>query len=259
MSTLTEQPPRPVVVVTGAGSGIGRAVTGQLLAAGYRVALAGRRLAPLEATAGDAALAEGSALCVVTDVSRPDDVGRLFDLVTDHWGRVDVLFNNAGSFGPTVPVEDIGLAEWEQTVGVNQTGALLCAAAAFRVMKAQQPQGGRIINNGSISSQSPRPHAAAYAMTKHAVAGLTKSLELEGRRYGITAGQIDIGNATTGMMASVGALEGALQADGRRLTEPTFDVAHAASAVVFMAGLPAGVTVNQLTMTAAGMPFQGRG
>jgi NAD(P)-dependent dehydrogenase (short-subunit alcohol dehydrogenase family) len=244
-----------VAVVTGAGSGIGRAVARQLLGAGWNVALAGRRPGPLE----EAAAEDPGTLCVPADVTDPDDAARLFRTVADAWGRLDLLFNNAGTFGPAAGVDEISLADWNATVAVNLTGAMLCAAEAFRLMKAQQPQGGRIINNGSISAQTPRPRSVAYAATKHAITGLTKSIDLDGRPYGISCGQIDIGNAATGMMSAVGAAAGALQPDGRRLAEPTFDVEEAARAVVLMATLPAAATINQLTITATGMPYLGRG
>ena len=245
-----------VAVVTGAGSGIGRAVARKLLAEGWNVALAGRRAEPLAGTAegfGD------RALVAPTDVSAADDVERLFDEVTRRWGRVDVLFNNAGAFGPFGDVGEIEPAAWESTVAVNLTGSFLCAAAAFRAMKAQSPQGGRIINNGSISAHSPRPRSVAYTATKHAVTGLTKSIELDGRQYGITCGQIDIGNTRTEIMDTLGVGEGALQANGSRLVEPTFPLEEAAKAVFLMASLPPSATVGSLVITASGMPFVGRG
>ncbi|WP_422934258.1 SDR family oxidoreductase [Sinomonas sp. P47F7] len=249
-----------VAVVTGAGSGIGRAVARKLLAEGWNVALAGRRPEPIAATGrgfGERALA------VPTDVSAADDVERLFDEVAHRWGRVDVLFNNAGVFGPFGDVSEIEPAAWEATVAVNLTGSFLCAAAAFRAMKEQSPRGGRIINNGSISAHSPRPKSVAYTATKHAISGLTKSIELDGRPYGITCGQIDIGNTRTELIDaligndSVG--EGALQANGSRLVEPTFPLEEAANAVFLMASLPPSATVGSLVITASGMPFVGRG
>jgi NAD(P)-dependent dehydrogenase (short-subunit alcohol dehydrogenase family) len=230
-------------------------VARQLLAAGYRVALAGRRPGPLEETAAGHRLA----LCVDADISDPAQVARLFRTVASAWGRLDLLFNNAGVFGPAAGVDQVRLADWNAAIAVNLTGTMLCAAEAFRMMKAQEPQGGRIINNGSISAQSPRPLSVAYAATKHAVTGLTKSIDLDGRPYGISCGQIDIGNASTGIMAAIGVGEGALQADGSRAVEPTFDVEDAARAVVLMATLPAQATINQLTITASGMPYLGRG
>ncbi|MFD1214550.1 SDR family oxidoreductase [Arthrobacter sp. GCM10027362] len=254
MKPASGQTPR-IAVVTGAGSGIGRAVARQLLDAGWHVALAGRRPEALAETAAG----HTAALCVAADITKAGDVARLFGTAADAWGRLDVLFNNAGIFGPPAGIDEISLADWNEVVAVNLTGAMLCAAEAFRRMKSQQPQGGRIINNGSISAHSPRPRSVAYAATKHAVTGLTKSIDLDGRAYGISCGQIDIGNAATGMMHDVGAGVGALQADGHKLVEPTFDVEEAARAVVLMATLPAAATINQLTITASGMPYQGRG
>lgn len=244
-----------VAVITGAGSGIGRAVSRQMLAEGYRVALAGRREAQLVETAGG----HPEALAVPCDVTRPDDVERLFATVLRRWGRVDVLFNNAGVFGPAASVDEISLADWEATVAVNLTGSILCAGAAVRAMKAQRPQGGRIINNGSISAHSPRPRTMAYAVTKHALTGLTKSIELDGRAFGITCGQIDIGNTATEIMDTIGVGAGALQADGTRKVEPTFPVEDAARAVLMMAGMPPSASVGSVVITAAGMPFIGRG
>jgi len=251
----TPQQVRRVAVVTGAGSGIGREVARQMLADGYRVALAGRREALLLETA------DGSpdALVVPCDVTRPDDVERLFEAAKQQWGRVDVLFNNAGVFGPAAGVDEISLADWNATLAVNLTGSMLCAAAAVRAMKAQEPQGGRIINNGSISAHSPRPRTVAYTVTKHAMTGLTKSIELDGRGYGITCGQIDIGNTATEIMDTIGVGSGALQADGSRKVEPMFPVADAARAVLMMANMPASASVGSLVVTAAGMPFIGRG
>jgi len=244
-----------VAVVTGAGSGIGRAVARLMLAEGYRVVLAGRREAPLlESGAGHA-----QALAVPCDVTRPDDVERLFAVVLEQWGRVDVLFNNAGVFGPAAAVDEISVADWDATVAVNLTGSLLCAAAAVRAMKAQSPQGGRIINNGSIAAHSPRPRTVAYTVTKHAMTGLTKSIDLDGRGFGISCGQIDIGNAATDLMNEIGVGDGALQADGSRRAEPTFPVEDAARAVLLMAGMPASASVGSIVITAAGMPFIGRG
>ena len=244
-----------VAVVTGAGSGIGREVARQMLAAGYRVALAGRRETQLKETADD----HPEALVVPCDVTRPDDVERLFEAALQRWGRVDVLFNNAGVFGPAASVDEISLEDWNATLAVNLTGSMLCAAAAVRGMKAQDPQGGRIINNGSISAHSPRPRTVAYAVTKHAMTGLTKSIELDGRGFGITCGQIDIGNTATDIMDTIGVGAGALQADGSRRVEPTFPVSDAARAVLMMAGMPPSASVGSVVITAAGMPFIGRG
>ena len=250
-------PPTPVrvAVVTGAGSGIGRAVARQMLADGYRVALAGRREPQLLETADG----HPEALAVPCDVTVPDDVEHLFAAVLRRWGRVDVLFNNAGVFGPTASVDEISLADWEATVAVNLTGSVLCSGAAVRAMKTQSPQGGRIINNGSISAHSPRPRTVAYAVTKHAMTGLTKSIELDGREFGITCGQIDIGNTATEIMDTIGVGSGALQADGSRRVEPMFPVEDAARAVLMMAGMPPSASVGSVVITAAGMPFIGRG
>lgn len=244
-----------VAVVTGAGSGIGREVARQMLDAGYRVALAGRREAQLKEAADN----HPDALVVPCDVTRPDDVGRLFEAARQRWGRVDVLFNNAGVFGPAASVDEISVEEWNDTLAVNLTGSMLCAAEAVRTMKAQEPQGGRIINNGSISAHSPRPRTVAYTVTKHAMTGLTKSIELDGRGFGITCGQIDIGNTATDIMDTIGVGSGALQADGSRRVEPMFPVADAARAVLMMAGMPATASVGSVVVTAAGMPFIGRG
>ncbi|QDG89637.1 SDR family oxidoreductase [Pseudarthrobacter sp. NIBRBAC000502770] len=251
----TPQQVRRVAVVTGAGSGIGREVARQMLADGYRVALAGRREAQLKETAGG----NPDSLVVPCDVTRPDDVERLFETARQQWGRIDVLFNNAGVFGPAAGVDEISLEDWNATLAVNLTGSMLCAAAAVRAMKAQEPQGGRIINNGSISAHSPRPRTVAYTVTKHAMTGLTKSIELDGRGYGITCGQIDIGNTATEIMDTIGVGSGALQADGSRRLEPMFPVADAARAVLMMANMPASASVGSVVVTAAGMPFIGRG
>ncbi len=244
-----------VAVVTGAGSGIGREVARQMLAEGYRVVLAGRREVQLKETGDN----HPEALVVPCDVTRQDDVERLFEAARQRWGRVDVLFNNAGVFGPAASVDEISLEDWDSTVAVNLTGSMLCAAAAVRAMKAQEPQGGRIINNGSISAHSPRPRTVAYTVTKHAMTGLTKSIELDGRAFGITCGQIDIGNTATDIMDTIGVGEGALQADGSRRVEPTFPVEDAARAVLMMAAMPPTASVGSVVITAAGMPFIGRG
>jgi NADP-dependent 3-hydroxy acid dehydrogenase YdfG len=245
----------PTAIVTGAGSGIGRAIARALLDAGYRVALAGRRIEQLTATVP--AHHAASALCVTTDVGEPAEVEFLFEAVVDHWGRVDLLVNNAGVFGPYGTVDDIVLQDWFDTVRTNLTGTFLCARNAFRVMRDQRPQGGRIINNGSISAHSPRPGAAAYTATKHAVTGLTKQLALDGRPFDIACGQIDIGNAATEIAAR--AAIGVPQADGSFRSEPTFDADHAANAVLAMAQLPLDTNIQFLTITATSMPFIGRG
>jgi len=244
-----------IAVVTGAGSGIGRAVAIALLAEGYHVALAGRRaeaLAETEALAG----AGDRALAVPTDVTQPAAVDALFARVRETWGRLDLLFNNAGA-SAGAPFEDLSYERWKAIVDVNLTGMFLCAQGAFRLMKTQRPQGGRIINNGSISAMSPRPDSAAYVATKHGVSGLTKSLALDGRAYDIACGQIDIGNAVTPLTERMPA--GAKQADGRMVPEPRMDVAHVARAVVFMASLPLDTNVLTMTIMATKMPFVGRG
>jgi NAD(P)-dependent dehydrogenase (short-subunit alcohol dehydrogenase family) len=244
-----------VAVVTGAGSGIGRAVTAALLEQGYRVALAGRREQALRDTV-DAA-SSNRALLVPTDVTDAAAVRALFERVVAEWGRVDLLFNNAGVFGAPAAFEDVALEQWQTSVDTNLTGSFLCAQEAFRVMKAQSPQGGRIINNGSISAHVPRPQAVGYTATKHAITGLTRSISLEGRAYRIACGQVDIGNAVTDLSAGIG--RGALQPDGSTRVEPMMDVRHAADAVVYMAGLPLDANVQFLTVMATNMPYIGRG
>ncbi|MFF4172583.1 SDR family oxidoreductase [Streptomyces sp. NPDC001744] len=245
-----------IAVVTGAGSGIGRNVALALAAAGWSVALAGRRAGALEETA--AALPAGDFLCVPTDVTSEDEVAALFAAVRDRYGRVDLLFNNAGTFaGGGVPVEDLDPATWRAVVDVNLTGAFLCARAAFRAMKEQEPRGGRIINNGSVSAHVPRPHSIAYTATKHAVTGLTKSLSLDGRPYRIACGQIDIGNAATDMTARM--RTGILQANGELAPEPVMDAADVAATVVHMANLPLEANVQFATVMATAMPYVGRG
>ena len=243
-----------IAVVTGAGSGIGRAVTHSLLDAGYRVALAGRRAEALEETA---AASPENALIVPTDVTDPAAVRNLFARVLADCGRVDLLFNNAGLFGTPSPFEGLALEQWHVVVETNLTGSFLCAQEAFRAMKAQSPQGGRIINNGSISAHVPRPHAVAYTATKHAITGLTKTISLEGRAFNIACGQIDIGNAATELTTNIE--RGALQANGTVLAEPTMDVSNAAQGVLYMAGLPLDANVQFLTVMATSMPFIGRG
>jgi NAD(P)-dependent dehydrogenase (short-subunit alcohol dehydrogenase family) len=243
-----------VAVVTGAGSGIGRAVSLALFGAGYRVVLGGRRESPLlAALAGH----ESQGIAVQTDVTQEESVRELFARAREAFGRVDVLFNNAGTFGVSAPIEKMGLDQWREVVDVNLTGAFLCAREAFRVMKEQLPQGGRIINNGSVSAQVPRPHAAAYTASKHAITGLTKTISLEGRPYSIACGQIDIGNAVTELSAAFSA--GALQADGSVKAEPRMDVKHASDAVLYMAGLPLDANVQSMTLMATNMPLVGRG
>ncbi|MEU4252371.1 SDR family oxidoreductase [Amycolatopsis sp. NPDC026612] len=239
-------------VVTGAGSGIGRAVARALLDDGYHVALAGRRENALAETAAGA----GNALVVPTDVADEDSVKALFEAVRDHWGRLDLLFNNAG-ISTAGTVADLSVEDWKRTVDVNLTGMFLCAQQAVRLMKDQDPRGGRIVNNGSISAHAPRPASVAYTATKHAVTGLTRSISLDGRAWDVACGQIDIGNAATEMTERMAA--GIPQADGRVVAEPTFDVRHVADAVRSMAGLPLDTNVQFLTITATTMPFIGRG
>jgi NAD(P)-dependent dehydrogenase (short-subunit alcohol dehydrogenase family) len=240
-------------VVTGAGSGLGREIARAMLREGYRVALAGRRAEALRETAEGF----GAALVVPTDVAVPASVTALFDAVREAWGRVDVLVNNAGSFGPSGDIDTISVDEWHACVAVNLTGAFLCAREAVRLMKRQRPGGGRIINNGSISAHTPRPGSVAYTATKHAMTGLTKSLSLDGRAHGIACGQIDIGNAATEMTRGIS--QGTRQADGGIAAEPTFEARHVADAVLYMAGLPLAANVQFLTITATTMPFIGRG
>ncbi len=245
-----------VAVVTGAGSGIGRAAALALASRGWAVVLAGRRAEALAATRAQAT--EGARLLVQpTDVADPAQVEALFDAAVAAFGRVDLLFNNAGTGAPPVPLEDLSLEDWRRVVDVNLTGAFLCLQAAFRRMKAQTPQGGRIINNGSISAQVPRPRAVAYTATKHAMTGLTRQASLDGRAYGIACGQIDIGNAATEMTARMS--RGVLQADGRLVPEPTMDVSAVGEAVAYMAGLPPDANVQFMTVMATAMPFIGRG
>jgi NAD(P)-dependent dehydrogenase (short-subunit alcohol dehydrogenase family) len=249
--------PGKVAIITGAGSGIGRATARVLLDEGYSVVLAGRHRATLEQTAAESGPARTRTLVVPTDVADPESVAALFQATQDSFGRLDLLFNNAGTGAPAVPLEDLTVDQWRRVVDVNLTGAFLCTQAAFRLMKDQDPRGGRIINNGSISASTPRPHSAPYTATKHAIAGLTKSTALDGRRYDIACGQIDIGNADTELTARM--KQGVLQADGRTAAEPTMDVQHVARAVLYMASLPLDANVLFLTIMATKMPFVGRG
>ena len=276
-----------VAVVTGASSGLGRTIARTLLGAGWRVALAGRReellaetakaqtakaqtaeaqAAEAQAakaqtakaqTAGTASWPAGHALVVPADVTSPPSVAALFDAVRDRWGRLDLLVNNAGLFGPAAQADEIDLADWQRVVDTNLTGAFLCAQHAVRMMKAQDPRGGRIINNGSISAHTPRPNSIAYTATKHAVTGLTKSLSLDGRAFDIACGQIDIGNAETELTQRFS--RGVLQANGSMAAEPVFDSRHVADAVLYMASLPLDANVQFLTITATKMPYIGRG
>jgi len=246
-----------VALVTGAGSGIGKAVAIALLHEGYRVVLAGRRLEPLQETIRESGCPDQQALAVPTDVCSPAVVDALFVGIRETFGRLDVLFNNAGKSAHAVPFEDLTFADWQSVVDLNLTGAFLCAQAAYRLMKTQLPQGGRIINNGSISAHAPRPNSAPYTATKHAITGLTRSISLDGRQHNIACGQIDIGNAATDMVSTI--RSGALQANGEVLIEPVMDLAHVASAVVYMAGLPLEANVQFMTVMATKMPYIGRG
>ena len=250
-------PPSKIALVTGAGSGIGRAATLALLRAGYTVVLAGRRLDALERTIAEAEVPASQALAIPTDVGDAAAVAALFDETREAFGRLDLLFNNAGIGAPPVPLEDVTVAQWNAVVAVNLTGPFLCTQAAFRLMKSQTPMGGRIINNGSISAHAPRPYSAPYTATKHAITGLTRSTALDGRPYHIACGQIDIGNAATEMTAKMKA--GVRQADGETAVEPTMDVENVAQAVLYMAGLPLDANVLFMTVMATDMPFVGRG
>ncbi|MDF1732168.1 MAG: SDR family NAD(P)-dependent oxidoreductase [Minwuia sp.] len=246
-----------VAIITGAGSGVGRAVALTLLGAGYRVALAGRRAEALQETAELSKAAADDVLAVQCDVGDPEAVKALFDSTSARFGRLDVLFNNAGSGTPPMPLEDIPVESWQAVVNANLSGAFYCTQQAFRMMKAQSPQGGRIINNGSISAHTPRPFSAPYTSTKHAMTGLTKSTSLDGRAYGIACSQIDIGNAETPMTARMPL--GVPQADGSMAPEPVMDVQHVADAVLHMANLPLDANVLFMTVMATNMPFVGRG
>jgi NAD(P)-dependent dehydrogenase (short-subunit alcohol dehydrogenase family) len=246
-----------VAIITGAGSGIGKQVTIALAHEGYAVALAGRRKEPLEATADDAKANGASTLIAPTDVSDPASVKALFDATREKFGRLDLLFNNAGVGARPLPLEDLPYEQWKKVIDINLNGAFLCTQEAFRIMKAQQPQGGRIINNGSISAHAPRPNSAPYTASKHGMTGLTKATSLDGRKYNIACGQIDIGNAATEMTARMG--QGVPQASGAIEVEPTFDAGNVARAVIYMAGLPLDANVLFMTVMATKMPFVGRG
>jgi NAD(P)-dependent dehydrogenase (short-subunit alcohol dehydrogenase family) len=250
-------PSSRIAMVTGAGSGIGRAVSLALQAAGYSVVLAGRRADRLEETAALASVAGGKMLSVPADVSRPESVEALFSRTQQAFGRLDVLFNNAGISPRGVPIDELPYEDWSAAVAINLTGAFLCAQQAFKMMKAQQPRGGRIINNGSLAAYVPRPNSAPYTATKHAITGLTKCLSLDGRAFDIAASQIDIGNAATDLTAPMAA--GILQANGTRMVEPRMDVRYVGEAVVWMAGLPLDTNVQFMTLMATTMPYIGRG
>ena len=246
-----------VGIVTGAGSGVGRATALTLLRAGYSIVLAGRRADALERTVKEAGPASERALAVPTDVTEPASVRALFGATRARFGRLDLLFNNAGTNAPGIPLEDLSLEQWKKVVDTNLTGLFLCTQEAFRMMKDQTPRGGRIVNNGSISAHAPRPNSAPYTATKHAVTGLTKSTALDGRKYDIACGQIDIGNALTEMAARMAS--GVPQANGTIAVEPLIDVQHVADAVLHMASLPLDANVLSLTIMATKMPFVGRG
>jgi len=244
-----------VAVITGAGSGIGRSAAVTLGQRGFTVVLAGRTLESLNETAR--LMPQAKSLVVVTDVTSPASVNALFEQTVAAFGRVDVLFNNAGTAAPPLPFEQISPEQWNAVIAVNLTGAFLVAQTAYRVMKDQQPQGGRIINNGSISAHVPRPNSAPYTTTKHAITGLTRSISLDGRQHNIACGQIDIGNADTGLLGAIP--KGVLQANGSTLAEPTMDVAHVGEAVAYMASLPLSANVQFMTVMATTMPYIGRG
>lgn len=240
-----------VALVTGAGSGIGRAVAQAMHGAGYAVVVAGRRREALEETS------QGAMVVVPTDVSEPASVNALFAAIHERFGRLDVLFNNAGMGAPAIAMDELTFEQWQSVVGVNLTGSFLCAQGAMRMMKAQQPRGGRIINNGSISAQTPRPHSAPYTATKHAITGLTKSIALDGRPFDIACGQIDIGNAASEMTQRM--TVGVMQANGTMAPEARMDLAHVANAVLYMASLPLDANVLTMTVMATQMPLVGRG
>ncbi|MBA1157668.1 SDR family oxidoreductase [Microvirga mediterraneensis] len=246
-----------VAVVTGAGTGVGKAITAGLLKAGYSVVMAGRRLDALQAAEREIGAEGGSTLLVPTDVTDPTSVAALFAAIKQSFGRLDLLVNNAGTGSPAVPFEDIPFEQWQKVVATNLTGTFLCTQEAFRIMKDQNPRGGRIINNGSVSAYAPRPLSAPYTATKHAALGLTKSTSLDGRAYDIACGQIDIGNAATDMTERM--TEGVLQPNGTLSPEPRIDPKHVADAVVYMAGLPLDANVLTMTVMATKMPFVGRG
>jgi NAD(P)-dependent dehydrogenase (short-subunit alcohol dehydrogenase family) len=251
------EPTRKIALVTGAGSGIGRACALEMLAAGYAVVLAGRRAEPLEETARLSGVPPDRWLVAVTDVRDPAAVRDLFVRTREKFGRLDVLFNNAGVNAPNVPMEELRFEQWRDVIDINLTGPFLCTQEAFRLMKQQEPRGGRIINNGSISAHVPRPHSAPYTAAKHAITGLTKSTALDGRAFNIACGQIDIGNAETPLASRM--KKGVLQANGSIASEPMIDVKHVAAAVLHMANLPLDVNVLSMTVMASGMPYVGRG
>ncbi len=258
MSEDTNRMTGKIALVTGGGTGVGRAIARGLAKAGYVVVITGRRLDVLETAARELRDETGTAVHAISaDIGNPDAVKALFDQISETFGRLDVLVNNAGMSAPGVPLEEISFEQWSNVVSANLTGAFLCTQGAFRLMKAQNPRGGRIINNGSISATTPRPNSSPYTATKHAITGLTKSTALDGRDFDIACGQIDIGNAATDMTKKIAA--GVIQANGSMAAEPTIDSRHIADAVVYMAGLPLDANVLTMTVMATKMPFVGRG
>ena len=246
-----------VALITGAGTGIGKSSVLQLLGDGYSVVLAGRRIEPLEETIAEAGVDDSRAIAVPTDVGSPDSVAALFEKTKAAFGRLDVLFNNAGIGSPRMNMEDLPVEDWQRVVDTNLTGSFVCAQHAIRIMKNQTPQGGRIINNGSISAHTPRPDAVAYTATKHAITGLTKQISLDGRKYNIACSQVDVGNAATPMTARMQG--GALQANGETMPEPTFNVDHVGETVLYISNLPLDANIQFVTIMATQMPYVGRG
>ena len=246
-----------VALITGAGTGIGKSSVLQLLGDGYSVVLAGRRIEPLEETIAEASVDDSTAIAVPTDVGSPDSVAALFEKTKAAFGRLDVLFNNAGIGSPRMNMEDLPVEDWQRVVDTNLTGSFVCAQHAIRIMKNQTPQGGRIINNGSISAHTPRPDAVAYTATKHAITGLTKQISLDGRKYNIACSQVDVGNAATPMTARMQG--GALQANGQTMPEPTFNVDHVGATVLYISNLPLDANIQFVTIMATQMPYIGRG
>lgn len=246
-----------VAAVTGAGTGIGKSSVLHLLRSGYSVALAGRRIEPLEETISEANVAPGKAVAVSTDVSNQDSILHFFEVIKEKFGRLDVLFNNAGIGAPRMPFEDLPIQDWKNVVDTNLTGSFLCAQEAIKIMKSQNPMGGRIINNGSISAYAPRPDAGAYTATKHAITGLTKQISLDGRKYNIACSQVDVGNAATPMTQRM--QNGVPQANGDVIPEPTFDVEHVGETVLYISNLPLDANVQNVTIMATQMPYVGRG
>lgn len=258
METTKAAGKKPIALVTGGGTGVGRAVAKALGAAGYQVVISGRRAEVLDKAVKElAAVTGGSFHALTADVSDPVSVRNLFDKIESEFGRLDLLINNAGTLVPGVSLEEVSFEDWSAIVGANLTGAFLCTQQAFRIMKAQQPRGGRIINNGSISATTPRPNSAPYTATKHAITGLTKSTALDGRNFDIACGQIDIGNAASDMTQKIST--GVIQANGSIAAEPTIDPEHVGNAVVYMAGLPLDANVLTMTVMATKMPLVGRG